>query len=316
MEQNFPKPRVNPEYRRMYQPITKEEYEALEQELLSRKDTVTIKTWSTNILYDFEKFEICQKHHIPYRVSLLYARNTIEALLWLCKNQLERKDLIPEMNRYLIGKRYLFERILGSHDVAAFRASNSARDRPKKTEPKYDDCAGKTRERLGKEYNLVPVTIWKYSLFAEAVDTIYEISEDLAQNILNGSIKISQENLISISKMSEEEIRNMAEYILREKADFSTYTGSRKFMEKIKPEAEKEAVTEKTMSIKDMPAYDPDAEAASLILTIPSWISSIQRAINASDMNKVSIKAKGRLKDELEKLWDVIFETLDVLKEE
>lgn len=316
MEQKVPKPRVNPEYRRMYQPITKEEYEALEQELLTRNNTVIIKTWNANILYDFEKFEICQKHHIPYRVSPLYARNTIEALLWLCKNQLERKDLIPEMNRYLIGKRYLFERILGSHDAAAFRASNSARGIPKKTEPKYDDCAGKTRERLGKEYNLVPATIWKYSLFAEAVDTIYEISEDLAQNILNGSIKISQENLISISKISEKEIRNMADYILREKADFSTYTGSRKLMEKIKPEVKKEAVTEKTMSIKDMPTYDPDAEAASLMLTIPSWISSIQRAINASDMNKVSIKAKDKLRDELEKLWNVIFETLDVLKEE
>lgn len=316
MEQKVPKPRVNPEYRRMYQPITKSEYEALEQELLSRNDTVLIKVWSNNILYDFEKFEICQKHHIPYKVSRLYARNTIEALLWLSKNQLERTDLLPEMNRYLIGKRYLFERILGSHDVAAFRGSNTVRGRPKKAAPKYDDCAGKTRERLGKEYNLVPMTIWKYSLFAEAVDIIYESSEDLAQNVLSGNIKISQDNLISISKLSEKEIQNMAKYLLSEKNDFSTYTSSRKLMEKIKLEPEKNVVVEKTVSIKDMPAYDPDAEFASLILTIPSWMSSIKRAINASDITKVSVSSKDRLRNELEKLWDVVFEAMDILKEE
>lgn len=316
MEQKVPKPRINPEYRRMYQPITQAEYEALERELLTRKDTVLIKVWSNNILYDFEKFEICQKHRIPYKVSRLYARNTIEALLWLCKNQLQRKDLLLEMNRYLIGKRYLFERILGSHDVAAFRGSNVVRGRPKKTAPKYDDCAGKTRERLGKEYNLVPMTIWKYSLFAEAIDIIYDISEELAQSILSENIKISQDNLISISKMPEKEIQNMANYLLNKKNDFSTYTSSRKFMEKIKLEPEKEIASEKIISIKDMPAYDPDAEFASLILTIPSWMSSINRAIKASDINKVSAGSKGRLKVELEKLCDVIFETMDILKEE
>jgi hypothetical protein len=87
-------------------------------------------------------------------------------------------------------------------------------------------------------------------------------------------------------------------------------------MEKVKPEPEKEVIVEKTVSIKDMPAYDPDAEFASLTLTIPSWISSIKRAINASDINKVSMKSKDRLRIELEKLCDVIFEVFDVLKEE
>ena len=316
MKQKYPKPRMNSEYSRLYQPISKAEYEKLEQELLSQSEKVFIKTWNCNILCDFEKYEICQKYGLPYEVSRLYARNTIEALLWLCKNQLERRDLIVEMQRYLIGKRYLYERILGSHDVAVFRASNSARGRLKKTEPKYDDCAGKTRERLGKEYNLVPTTIWKYSLFAEAIDAIYEISEEFAHNILSGRIKISQENLIAISKMTERDIRNMAVYLLHEKPDFSTYTDSREFMKKINPRERKESATGKTTSIKDMPAYDPDAESASLALTIPSWISSIKRARNVSDMDKVSASAKGRLRNELEKLWDVIIETSDMLKEE
>lgn len=316
MEQKVPKPRINSEYRRMHQPITKEAYEALEQELSTRKDTVLIKVWSNNILYDFEKFEICQKYHIPYKSSRLYTRNTIEALLWLCKKQLEREDLTLEMRKYLIGKRFLYEKMLGAQILSIRRAANSSKDKPKMSKPRYEYCTMKTREHLAKEYNVVHMTIWKYGIFAEALDSIYDISEILASAIMQGRIKISQDNVIAISKMSEKEIHNITNHLLHEKADFSTYTSSRKLMETIKPEPEKEVVTEKTASIKDMPAYDPDAEFTSLILTIPSWISSIRRAINASDINKVSAKSKDRLKTEFEKLWDVIFEALDILKEE
>lgn len=316
MEQKVPKPRINPEYRRMYQPISETDYAALEKELLSQNVTVVIKVWSNNILYDFEKYEICQKHHIPYKTSRLYARNTIEALLWLCKAQLERTDLALEMRKYLIGKRFLYEKMLGAHILSIRRAANSSKEKPKMNEPRYEYCAMKTRERLAEEYNVVHMTIWKYGIYAEALDAIYDISEVLATSIMQGRIKISQENVVAISKLPEKEIQNMANHLLYENADLSTYTSSRKVMEKVKPEPEKEVIVEKTVSIKDMPAYDPDAEFASLTLTIPSWISSIKRAINASDINKVSMKSKDRLRIELEKLCDVIFEVFDVLKEE
>lgn len=316
MEHKFPKLQCNSEYKRLYQSMSEQDYKALEQKILTQNDTVTIKTWNSIVLYDYEKYEICQKHRIPYIISRIYPRNSEEALLWLCKNQLERLDLTFEMKRYLIGKRFLYERILGAHDVALRRASSSVRGRPKNTESKYDDCAIKVQERLGKEYNLSPATIWKYKTFAEAIDVIYDITEGFCHKILSNKLKLSQENVIAISQLSEKEIRDMADYILNERVDFASFANSRRLMPKATADKIEENTVVKRTTIKDMPKYDPDAEAASLTLTIPSWISFMKRVCTACDMGNVSQNAKNRLFNELYRLVNTVFDMLDILKEE
>ena len=45
------------------------------------------------------------------------------------------------------------------------------------------------------------------------------------------------------------------------------------------------------MPIKQMPAYDPDAEIISLTLTIPSWIDSIKRKCRSVSLENNSSKA-------------------------
>lgn len=196
------------------------------------------------------------------------------------------------------------------------RASSSVRGRPQKAEPRYDDCAIKTQERLGREFNLSPSTIWKYRIFSVAIDNIYEISEELALEILKGVIKISQENIIAISKTNEREIQNMADYLMHEKTDYGTFARSRNLVSKSFAERTEENVSVKQTSIKDMPEYDPDAEVISLALTIPSWISFMKRIFNANDMSKISNSAKSKLRNELNKLDDAIFDFFNVLKEE
>lgn len=316
-EHKNPKLRRNSEYRRLYQPMTAQEYEQLESELKDCTDTtIEIKTWVNIVLYDYEKLEICKKYNIPYVDSRLYVRNSEEALLWLCKNQLERNDLVLEMRKYLIGKRYLYEKMLGAHTMSARRVANSSKENHKMNEPRYEYCAMKTRERLAKEYNVVHMTIWKYSIFAEALDTIYDISEELASAIMRGNIKLSQENVVAISKLSDKEIRNMAEQLLRKQTELISFSGSRKLLSKANAEKNTDNTSAKAPSIKDMPQYDPDSEVASLALTIPSWISSMKRVSNVSDMSKVSDGAKTKLRNELDKLGNTIFDMYDMLKEE
>ena len=49
-----PKLRCNSEYRRLYQPMTVQEYEKLESELKNSKNTtVEIKTWVNIVLFDY-----------------------------------------------------------------------------------------------------------------------------------------------------------------------------------------------------------------------------------------------------------------------
>lgn len=60
------------------------------------------------------------------------------------------------------------------------------------------------------------------------------------------------------------------------------------------------------VSVKDMPGYDPDAEIASLTLTIPSWRGSIQRVMDSTDFEAISDKAQDDAGRELLALKDTI----------
>ena len=48
-----------------------------------------------------------------------------------------------------------------------------------------------------------------------------------------------------------------------------------------------------------MPKFDPDAETNSLILTIPSWETTIKRIEDSTDFSIVSPLAKNNLKKSL-----------------
>ena len=63
-------------------------------------------------------------------------------------------------------------------------------------------------------------------------------------------------------------------------------------------------------SVKDMPAFDPDADINVLTLTIPSWSSSINRVRTKTDLSIVSAGAKERLVTQLRLLIQRIEEIL------
>ena len=69
-------------------------------------------------------------------------------------------------------------------------------------------------------------------------------------------------------------------------------------------------------SVKDMPAFDPDAPAVELSLTVPSWTSSIKRAQKNIDAEVVSDRAKEKLREVLGELIDTAAEILMLIKEE
>ena len=67
--------------------------------------------------------------------------------------------------------------------------------------------------------------------------------------------------------------------------------------------------------IKITPMHDPDAEIAGLTLTVPPWVSSIERARNNADMNAASTGAKSRLEEALLSLQEKVSEMLSDIRE-
>ena len=64
--------------------------------------------------------------------------------------------------------------------------------------------------------------------------------------------------------------------------------------------------TKKAPEIKQMPKYDPNAEISSLTLTIPSWISSIERTCSSADFEHATPEALDKLGLKLQILQEAI----------
>ena len=66
-----------------------------------------------------------------------------------------------------------------------------------------------------------------------------------------------------------------------------------------KPKEKKKPQADIKPQIKITPQYDPDAEVSSLSLTIPSWVSSINRTKDTANLKAISDTARDRLRNEL-----------------
>lgn len=69
-----------------------------------------------------------------------------------------------------------------------------------------------------------------------------------------------------------------------------------------------------SIGIKDMPDYDPDMELQGLTLTVPTWITVIERAKRRTDFTLATRGAKEDLRSALTKLEKEVEVTLEEIE--
>lgn len=106
--------KVDPEFQGKIPPLTFEELNQLEANILRDGRIINpIIAWEGLIVDGHNRFTIAKKHpEIPFSVHEKEFANRYEAIIWICKNQLGRRNLTPEQKKYLIGKQYDAEKAL------------------------------------------------------------------------------------------------------------------------------------------------------------------------------------------------------------
>ncbi len=67
--------------------------------------------WGNTLVDGHNRYAILQKHpEICFSTMPLRFENREEAIAWICRNQLGRRNLSPEQKRYLLGKQYESEK--------------------------------------------------------------------------------------------------------------------------------------------------------------------------------------------------------------
>jgi len=195
--------KIDPEFRDLIPPLTQSEYEELEKSILSEGCRESIYTWNDYIIDGHNRYEICIKHGLEPPVFPMVFESREEVIIWICSVQLSRRNVTEPIRRYLIGKRYEAEKLVGAHNASGCnqysRPEKEVRYQSDTEAPFYNDIV-RTRDRLGKEYNLASATVYRYGEYAKTIDKIKEHSPNVAKDRKAGSMGYAETMVIMYNK--------------------------------------------------------------------------------------------------------------------
>ena len=314
-EKSIRKLQIDSCFKNLIHPLRRKEYLQLEQNILADGCRDPLIVWNGVIVDGHNRYEICTRHQIPFAVMEMDFFDKEEAIAWICANQLGRRNISEETRKFLIGKQYEAEKLIGANKNPNGNNQYSS---------VFDSCVSdqssekvysrsKTAEKIAKENHISKGTVEKYAIYAKAMDALAEKDSEIVPKILSGQYKIAHKNVVELSKLSPTEIKKVERRIQKMQQPYIRYNQSRNAINTVS-----EGVKDGTAvtSIKDMPVFDPDADINVLTLTIPSWSSSIDRVRNQTDLSIISSHARDGLIKQLHLLVDHVSELLDIIEED
>ncbi len=116
----------------------------------------------------------------------------------------------------------------------------------------------------------------------------------LGPRILSGEVKISQKNTIELTRLSDRTAMRLGQLLSKDEVKYND--SLQNLVAQKQREINNSFPPLSSGSIKEIPSYDPDAEISALALTIPSWISSINRTHSVTDLSSTTGDARRKLK--------------------
>ncbi|MCD7920541.1 MAG: hypothetical protein LUG45_10865 [Clostridiales bacterium] len=197
---------VDEEFSTQIPPLTDEEFEQLEENILSDGEIISpIITWNGFIVDGHNRYRILQEHpEIPYKTFEMEFPDRYAVLAWICHNQLGRRNLTEEQKKYLIGKQYNSEKASHGGERGAQRdaetgqfTSSSPRGNLRPRE--------KTWERIAEENHVGKNYVLNAEHYAKGVDAADEIEPGIRQDILSGKITPTAKDVSEVADAEPEE---------------------------------------------------------------------------------------------------------------
>ncbi|MCC3350057.1 hypothetical protein [Ruminococcus albus] len=303
MKTKLPILKTDPDFQSLIPPLSRQAYEELELNIVCNGCREPIKVWGDYIIDGHKRYKICHEYEIEFNTEEILLKSREDAISWICADLLHNHELPENYQHYLIGRKYLAERTVGIMNITGtnqYTLDSSGRK----------PHSGVTATKIGIEFHISHSTVSKYLQYAKAIDRLKAEFPDFGRKILYEEIKVSQDNIILLAKKQEDEIKRIiANSAENGKVTTSDIEGRADHIEKaVIPVAAK-------ATVKDMPAFDPDAYVSSLTLTIPSWISSIKRTAANSDIKTLSAKARCDLVKVLNDLISISTTIKNILEE-
>lgn len=303
------------DFKNLIRPLRRQEYLALEQSLRSEGCREPILVWNGYIVDGHNRYAICQKYGIPFEIEEIEFICKEEAIAWICARQLKRKNITDEARKFLIGMQYETEKYVNHIKFPKGENHYTIRIRGVESEVERDETGKfargyrtghRTAAKIAEENNVSFGTVEKYAIYTRALEALGAKVPDLVPKILSGRMKLSHAALLDMVKLPTEELERINNRVSKTRVPYFSYGNPPPSSTGSEPSYAPPGTT--ATSIKDMPAFDPDASITELSLTIPSWINSIKRTEKHTKFDIVSKEARKRLVDALTELADTAYE--------
>jgi hypothetical protein len=179
---------IAPDFQALCQTLTEEELRLLEESLIEEGCRDPIVVWKcgkqTIIVDGHNRYALCTKHHISYKLRYLEHETRQGAMGWAARNQLGRRNATEEHKSYLRGKLYRETKLPVGRPPNVTEA-----DTDESEDQKLGHSAPiSTASEIAAETGVDRKTLRRDEKFSVAVDALAEKSEPLKQAALRGDI--------------------------------------------------------------------------------------------------------------------------------
>ena len=246
------------ELRDFISPLSKEESEGLEQDILKDGISDPLIIWETTpeavgltkpdtktvyVLVDgHNRYRISQKYNLDFRIILRNYTDMQEVKDSMLNKQLNRRNLTPEQISYYRGLKY--------NNVV-----KSQEGQPKTVNVAFN---------LAEEFKVNEKTIRRDAEFAKGLN---KLNPEFRQEVLMGKTKVNKSDIVSLAKVTSEEPLNLATpQEITQAVKKETSTTSTLSVEKGEERNASPTMSELESSIKELAANKLDKEVCLLLV--------------------------------------------------
>ena len=198
--------KTDPEFQSKIPPLTFEELNQLEANILRDGRILNpIIVWEGLIVDGHNRYTIAKKHpEIPFTIHEKEFASRYEAIIWICKNQLGRRNLTPEQKKFLIGKQYSVE-----HRKPGGNGNNQHTATAKKTAPEElcqidtippTSTEASIRKQIAERNNVSESYVARSEKFMRGVEIMEQMMPGTKEKILSGQFKVRDADMHRLAK--------------------------------------------------------------------------------------------------------------------
>lgn len=267
---------IDPEFRDKVPPLTETELKTLEENIVKDgRVLVPIITWNNIIVDGHNRYGIVQKHpEIPFDVVERDFADRYEAIVWICRNQLGRRNLTDEQKTYLIGKQY---------EAQKMTRGGTGANQYTKEQIHQSDVSAKQRNgnaaRIAEEHGLGEQTVVRAEKFAKGIDEVEAAAPGAKDKILSGEVNIPKSVVAQIPQMEEEEKQKIVEMVSSGQYKKPSRNPAGFNREARKTKAEIEAIVNDMYDPSTVPEYTVDFLLEDIQLNAENYVQMLRNTL-------------------------------------